>query len=173
MKTRPSKLDRFAEQLAELAAQNKTLAEIQAWLAQQSCVVSIARLSGFLSAQRSAAAQAGLLAQISTGARQVKEMEARFAKNPAPELDILIRLYRVLILKLSTQSEADPALMELATAMTKQAMDFEKLQIKRSELDLNREKFEELRKQNADAKEVVHSTLTPAEQNARLREILK
>jgi len=173
MKPRPSILDAHAEQLAEWELAGRTLAQMQTDLAAAGCTVSLSRLSDYLARQRSARLQSDLLKQIASGAAQVKTVEAEFARNPAPELDTLIRLYRVLILKLSTLSGADPGLMELATGMTRQALDFEKLLVKRSELELNRDKFEALKRQNEAAKEVVNSTLSPEEQRQRLKEILK
>lgn len=175
MKTRPSILDPFAAQLAEWDAAGRTLAEMQTNLAASGCKVSLARLSQFLSAQRSASLQAGLLQQISTGAAAVKEVERELARNPAPEIATLISLYRVLILKLSTMGNADPSLLELATGMTKTALDFEKLQLKRGELELTREKFELLKAQaeRAESTERVlaDAELTPAQREQRIKEI--
>lgn len=175
MKTRKSILDPFADRLAEWDAAGQTLAQMQAALAAAGCKVSLGRLSMFLSASRSAALQRGLLQQISSGAAAVKEVEAELARNPAPEIATLIKLYRVLILKLSTQGNADPTLLELATGMTKTALDFEKLVLKRGELDLNRERLELLKRKADQAEQtegvLTDAALTPEQREQRIKEI--
>jgi len=175
MKNRKSILDPHAEKLSEWELEKLTLAQMQAKLLELGCKISLGRLSEFLSRARSAQLQRTLLGQIASGARAVKEVEEQFAKNPAPGLETLIKLYRVLILKLSTQGNADPSLIDLATGMTKQAMDFEKLGLKRAELELTREKFELLKAQadKADQTErtLANADLTPAQRAMRIAEI--
>lgn len=124
MKSRKSKLDPYGDRLDELEAQGKTLAEMVAELAAAGCAVSAGRLSGFLSARRSARQQAMLLAQITNGARQVKDVESAFAKNPAPAIETLIKLHRVMILQLSTQAADNPDLLKLTDQLTRTVMEF-------------------------------------------------
>lgn len=139
-KPKKSKLDQFAETLVDMEREMKTLAEMQAWLKAEGVTISAGRLSQFLEAQRSAALQAGLLAQIASGARQCQEVEKQFGKNPAPELETLIKLQRVLILNLSTQANLDPELMKMVATAFSSVMESERLKIKRGELDLNSRK---------------------------------
>lgn len=141
MKARKSKLDAFAELIAEWELRGLKLEAMQAELKQRGCEVSLARLSVFCARLRSAADQQRLLAQIATGAAAVQQVERELARNPAPEIATLIKLYRVLILKLSTQGNTDPALLELATNMTRTALDYEKVQLKGRELALAGERF--------------------------------
>ena len=124
MKSKPSKLDQYAETLLEMDDARKTLADIQKWLKEEGVTVSTGRLSGFLASLRQSRLQAQLLGQITTGAAQVRAVEKQFAKDPAPELETLIKLHRVLILKLSTAGNLDPELLKMADQLMRTAMEF-------------------------------------------------
>jgi hypothetical protein len=100
-----------------------------------------------------------LLAQIASGARQCKEVEKQFAENPAPALETIIKLQRVLIMKLSVQANADPALIELVAKLTKPTMEFAKLQEKRREMELAEAKY---RDQVARSKREMESEISKA-----------
>ena len=134
-----SKLDQFAETLAGMEAEKKTLAEMQAWLKEEGCSVSVSTLSSYLESQRSARLQAKLLGQITSGAKQVREVEHQFSGHPAPELDTLIKLHRVAVLQLSTQAQADPELLKLVDQLTRTAMEYTSGQTKAK---LEKEKLE-------------------------------
>lgn len=123
-KPRHSKLDPFADGLAERDAQNVTLADMQAWLAENGCDVSLGRLSEFLSAQRQARMEATLLGRITNGSRLHSEVKAQFGENPAPELDTLIQLHRVLIMQLSAQAATSPELIQQASAAMRTVMEY-------------------------------------------------
>jgi hypothetical protein len=142
MKQRPTKLLEHAELIADLEAAQKTLAEIATALAGHGCQVSLSRLSDFMAQQRQLRAQEALLGQIASGARQCKEVQQQFATNPSPQLETLISLHRVLVMKLSTQAAVDPAMIELVTALMKPVMEWAKLKTKQDELSLAREKFQ-------------------------------
>lgn len=174
-KQKASKLDQYAETLLEMDGQNQTLAQMQAWLKAEGCVVSAGRLSEFLSSARSRKLQAQLLGQIASGARQCQEVEKQFGKNPAPELETLIKLQRVLILNLSTQASADPELLKLVATTFSSVMESERLKIKRGELDLNQRRVALLEKKaaQADAAKGIleNKQLTEAQRAARMREV--
>jgi hypothetical protein len=119
-----SKLDQYAETLLAMDGEKKTLADMQAWLKEEGVTVSQGQLSKFLSALRSERQQASLLESIVLGARQVKEVNRRFEKNPAPELESLIKLLRVSILQLATQAQANPELLKLVDQLTRTVMEF-------------------------------------------------
>lgn len=177
MKTRPSKLDAHAEQLREWDAQNVPLGEMATRLKSAGCSVSLGRLSQFLADQRQAALQSRLLAQITTGSRACKEVEAQFAKTDAPELASLIKLHRVLIMQLATQASADPALIELVTGAMKPVLEFAKLELKGREFGLERDKWatqtcELFLKWFADqkARDIAESNASNADKIAQLRQ---
>lgn len=175
-KTRPSKLDQYAETLLDMDDQKTTLAEIQAWLKHEGVTVSTGRLSEFLAGLRSSRQQQQLLSQISSGAKQCAEVEKAFGENPAPELDTLIKLQRVILLNLSTQATANPEMLDLISNSFRAVMDSEKLNLKRAELAQNERKLKLLEAKAAafdQAKDVITSKLSPEEQKKRLKEILK
>ena len=75
-----------------------------------------------------------------------REVEKQFSKNPAPELETLIKLHRVLIMKLSTAGNADPEFLKLADQLMRTAMEFvsgqTKARFKERELKVSEEKLE-------------------------------
>jgi hypothetical protein len=139
-KQRESKLDQYAGPLADMEAEKKTLAEMLTWLKAEGVRCSASTLSRFLESARQSRLQEKLLAQIASGAEQCAAVEKSFGKNPAPELETLIKLQRVLILNLSTQATADPELIKLISQSFSSVMDAERLRLKRGELDLNSRK---------------------------------
>jgi DNA-binding phage protein len=181
MKSKPSKLDQYAETLLAMDDAKKTLLEIQAWLKEEGVTASMGRISEFLSSARQSRLQAALLSQIATGAEQCKEVEKQFGKNPAPELETLIKLHRVLILQLSTQGNANPEFLKLADQLMRTAMEFvsgqTKANHKERELRLAEEKFQiefcekilddALRKK---ADEINASSLSQADKIAAMRQ---
>ena len=70
-KQRESKLDQYADILAAMEAEKKTLAEMQAWLKEEGVIVALSSLSRYLESARTRRLQEKLLGQIATGARQV------------------------------------------------------------------------------------------------------
>jgi len=174
MKASKTILDAHATQLAEWETEKLTLAQMQERLAADGVKISLGRLSVYLSRQRSAREQMSLLKMIATGSAKIKEVEAEFAKNPAPELNTLVSLFRVLIFNLSTTENINPDLLDTATALTKTALDFEKLAVKRAELALSEEKFALLKTQAERAGETekaLDAELTPAQREQRIKEI--
>jgi hypothetical protein len=176
MKSRPSKLDQFAAQLADLDAEKKTLSEICEWLQAAGCKVSPSSVSVYLERLRSERRQMALLGQIASGARQCADVEKQFGKNPAPELETLIKLQRVLILNLSTQASADPELMKLVAASFGSVMEAERLKLKRGELELSSRKVLLLEKKSAafdQVKQAVNSGGLTAETLTKIERELK
>ena len=181
VKQRESKLDIHAATLADMEVQKKTLDEMLAWLREEGVTCSPSTLSRFLESQRQSRLQDKLLAQIASGARQCKEVEKQFGKNPAPELDTLIKLHRVLILQLSTQGNADPEFLKLADQLMRTALEFVSGQTKAAhkerELRLAEDKFQiEVCEhflawfKDAKAREIAESTSSNAEKIAALRQ---
>jgi hypothetical protein len=123
-KPQKSKLDPHAESLLSLELEGKTLPEMIQWLRGEGVTVAASTLSVYLSALRDSRREQSLLAQITTGARQSKEVKAAFEKNPAPELDTLIKLVRVLIMQLSTGGVDNPEMLKLADQLTNTVLNF-------------------------------------------------
>lgn len=183
MKAKSSKLDPHADRLTEWltpisqGGQGLTLAQAIEQLAQDGCKVSAGRLSEWWSEQCSQRLQERLLGQIASGARAVKEVESAFGNNPAPEMETLMRLHRVLILKLSTAGNADPELLELVNRMMKPVVQFERLKQLQAQLSLDRDKFAQETcelflkwSKDARAREIAESNASNAEKIAQLRQ---
>lgn len=100
-------------------AAEKTLEEMLAWLKEEGVVVAPSTLADFLEVQQDQRKQARVLSRIATGAAQCREVEKAFDQNPAPDLEMLLKLHRVLILQLATQGPAQPESLKLADQMTK------------------------------------------------------
>lgn len=89
------------------------------------------------------ALQTKLLDQISRGAAQCREIERNLAGNPAPELETLIKLFRVIILKLSVEANVAPDLLKLVNALMKPVLDWARLEEKRKEREFAEHKHHE------------------------------
>lgn len=180
-KEKKSKLDAFTERLDQwFGVEKKTIAEVQEQLRLDGCEVSAGRLSVWWSERQSRKLQEGLLAQIASGAQAVQEVEAEFAKSPAPGMETLIKLHRVLILKLSTLGHVEPEYLKLADQLLRTAMEYisgqTKAQHKERELHLTEEKHqiatcEFFLKWFLDkaAQEIASSSASNAEKIAQLR----
>lgn len=164
MKTRPSKLDAHAARLTEWFQEGMTIKAAQAQLKLDGCSVSTGRLSEWWDARQSSMQEEQLLRQIATGANQCREVEKAFGENPAPELQTIIKLQRVLILKISTQANANPELIELVARLTKPAMEFAKLVEKRRENDLAERKVTALEENRKQAKAELQKLRDPKAQ---------
>jgi hypothetical protein len=142
MKDRPSKLDAFAEQLEQwFELEHMTLAEAGARLHDAGCDVSLSRLSKWWMRRQGELIQDRILERIATGAQQCQEVEKQLAETPAPELDTLIKLHRVLIFRLSTEANANPELLELVDRLMKPVLGYYKLEDKRRETSLAERKY--------------------------------
>jgi hypothetical protein len=85
--------------------------------------------------------QEELLAQITHGGRLCCEIEREFGRNPAPELETLIKLHRVLILKFSAEAHVNPELFKLVCDLMKPAMEWARLQEQRKAHQLAEQKY--------------------------------
>ena len=120
-KATQSKLDPHAEVLAawftprDQGGEGLTLDQAVARLSERySIKVSPSRLSQWWQQQQQRALQDKVLAGIATGAQLNKQIDAQFAKNPAPELEQLMRLFKTITLQLAVKGEADSDLLKLA-----------------------------------------------------------
>ena len=179
-KAKKSKLDQYAERLDDwFGVDKKTIAEVQAQLKLDGCCVSSGRLSVWWQDRLRKKMQEQLLQQISTGAGQCKAVEKQFGRNPPPELETLIKLHRVLILKLSTEGNVDPEFLKLADQLMRTAMEFVSGQTKAAhkerELNLAETKFQRETVKlfldwyaNAEAIKIASSNLPTADKTEQL-----
>jgi len=108
-KRKASNLEEHARELDEWFDNEEfTLAMARERLAKAGCVVSLQQLSKWRQTRGWQRLSRQLLEQIAAAARHCQEVEREFGKNPPPELETLIKLHRVLILQLSTQTDGNP-----------------------------------------------------------------
>jgi len=82
-----------------------------------------------------------LLDQITLAAKNWRELESEFGSNPPPELETLIKLYRVIILQISTQANCNPDTTRLVTNLIKPVMEWARIQEQRKERELAEMKY--------------------------------
>jgi hypothetical protein len=102
-------------------------------------VTSIAALEPDLETARGCQEQ--LLNQIEQGAKHCQEIEAQLRTHPAPGLETIIKLYRVLVLKLSAELQARPEKLALINSLIKPVLDWERLEEKRKDRELEQQKY--------------------------------
>lgn len=175
MKTRKSKLDLFSEQLTEWFAANKTYAEVQKFLAEKHGLsISVSRLAAWWDGQMQKRQEEELQERICRASRLTAEVEAQFAKNPAPELGQILKVLNVIILELQLRSKEEPAYIKMLPSLVGQALDALKIQQgeKKLGLDERRIKLLEARAQQAEAaQQVTESNLSPEEKQQKMRSI--
>ncbi len=181
MKSKPSKLDAFAERLDEwFGIEKKTLAEVQAQLKLDGCSVALSTLSDWWSARQQCREEDRIFSLIASGGRMNKELDKAYQENPAPQIEQLIAMTKTLVMSLQVKGAADPKLLNLANSMQQTVLMYlfgeTKAKLEREKLGLQERRVELLEQKAAQAdqaKQVLGSTLSMEDQNARLREILK
>ena len=69
-----------------------------------------------------------LLAQLQRGAQYCQQIQQQLAQYAGPELDAIVKLHRMIILKLSTRAESQPELWDVLKDLMKPVMDWARLQ---------------------------------------------
>jgi hypothetical protein len=148
MKSKPSKLDAFAERLDEwFGIEKKTLAEVQEQLKLDGCSISLSSLSQWWSARQTQKQTDQLFHLIASGGRMNKELDQAYASNPAPAIAQLINVTKTLVMSLQVKGAADPKLLNLANSMqqtvllylsaeTKAALEQQKLGLQERRIEL-------------------------------------
>jgi hypothetical protein len=120
-------------------------------------------------------------AQIATGGRMNKELDAAYKENPEPAIEQLIRMSKTLIMSLNVHGVANPKLLSLATNMQMGVLEYlsakTKAEFKGRELALKEaafqitccERFLEWWK-DEKAREIADSSATNAVKIAALRQ---
>lgn len=93
-----------------------------------------------LSAEQAREAQEALLVRIAEGAAFCRRMEAALSQHPGPDPETLIKIYRVLLLKLSAEVQVAPQLRPLFTALLRPVMEWARLDEKRREREWMQQK---------------------------------
>jgi len=172
---RANKLDAFRDQLdAWFGDERVTYTAAIERLRAQGCRSSHSALSTWWTRRQQEQREESILDRITVGARVTEQVEAQFARHPAPGLDVLIKLLRTIILDLSVKGVGEPALLKVANELMQTVLKARDQEHKAQALGLDREKFDWMRQRAelADrAEQVTASTATPAEKEAQMRAI--
>jgi DNA-binding phage protein len=172
-----SKLDRFAETLVAMESEEppKTLRAMQVFLEGEGVNVEQSTIGRFLSSLRSAREQEELLQMVATGSQQCQEIDAAFAKNPAPQLETVIRVFKVLIMQLATKGKTSPELLSMSNNLARTAIEFisgqTKAAFKEREIRLAEQKQAETKKD--EATKALEYCLEEAKQSPAVQEYFK
>jgi hypothetical protein len=136
-----SRLETHAEQLEEwFAAEDVTEQEAQARLAKLGCRVSLTQLRQWRERRESRRLQEELLEQIAQGAKHCAELEKEFGQSPPPGIETLLKVYRVLVLKVSNEANGRPELLRLAAGLMRPVLEWAKMDEQRKERELAEQK---------------------------------
>ena len=106
-------------------------------------------------------AQKRLLDRMAQGAQLCKEVETLLRGEPGPELETILRLHRVLVLKLSAEAQGAPELLRLANLLMKPLMDWARLEEKRKDRELAEQRRREAAQQKTAQAGANGSALKP------------
>lgn len=172
-KTVKNKLDPKREQIREWAAEGKTLAEIVQQLREDGVTSSISSVGEYLQRMRDKDSEEAFLSQIASGANHCRQVEAEFAKNPAPELETVMKMHRVLSMQMATQANANPKAFKILGSLMASLLEYARLQKKGEELAQAERKLKILEENHAKAKAELESALTKRTDGGLTPEALK
>lgn len=175
-KRRASKLDAVEPDLMQwLGTDRLQLAEAQSRLAARGIKVSIGRLSTWWADRQQERLEQQFWDRIANGSRITAELDRQFAEHPAPGLESLIGLLKVLVAQCSVEGTLDPDKLALVPALMRPVMEHVRNAQKAQELALDVKKFEaaERRAAQADRTEaaLADTTLTDEQRRQRIAEI--
>ncbi len=85
--------------------------------------------------------QKRLLDRLAQGAALCKEVEASLKNEPSPEMETILRLHRILVLKLSAEAQGAPELLRLANVLMKPLLEWARLEESRKGRELAEQKY--------------------------------
>ncbi len=85
------------------------------------------------------------LDQLEHGVKYCQEVEQQLARIAGPELNAIMKLHRLIILKLSTRAEAQPELWDVLKDLMKPVMDWARLEEQQKEREFAEQKHREQR----------------------------
>ena len=95
--------------------------------------------------------QEGLLNQIRQTAKLSEEVLALLREHPAPELETILQLHRILVLKLTAEAQAAPELLKWVGLLMKPLMEFARLEETRKRRELAEQKYRDQQAQECAA----------------------
>jgi hypothetical protein len=139
-----SNLDAYVDRLDTwFDADKLSYKQVRQRLKKLGYTVSIATLARWHRVRQAGRLQQRLLEEIAQAGECCKEIEQQFSKNPAPAIETLIKLHRLLALKLSTGAQETPALVRLVATLMKPLLDWSRLEEQRKQRELDRQKEHE------------------------------
>jgi hypothetical protein len=132
-------------------------------LAKKGCSVCDRTLYAWWRKRRSKLLEERMLTQLGEAGKQCAELEKAFEKNPAPEIETLIKLHRVMALKLSNEVEGTPEIARLVAAIMKPLLEWQRIEEQR----LAREAAEKERQREREEKEAEAEKLAAGEGGLR------
>ena len=106
--------------------------------------------------------QERVLEQIAESGELCRELERQLRQHPCPELETIIKLYRVLALKLSAEAKTKPDRLQMVSALMRPVMEWARLEEKRKLRELAEQKYrDESAAQKAKEQGGSGSSLTP------------
>jgi hypothetical protein len=133
-KPRRSKLDPYAEEIREWFEEEKvTFPEAIERLKKLGCEVSYDALWIWWKKRRHALYEELLLEQIERAGDECARIESAFSKNPAPAVDTLLKVYKVLVLKLNNEANVSKELLQLAANLLKPLLEMKWMELKKEE----------------------------------------
>ena len=152
MNKRPNKLDAHAADLRvwlakpEAGGENLTLDAAAQRLAARGVKGTIPSLrvciSKWWQEQRLESGRQSILDRIVSGRKVNEQIAAQFSETPAPALENILALLRVVIMQQAVEGKSDDELVKLSTIALKPILEAEKQKISRASLELERAKFE-------------------------------
>jgi len=106
-----------------------------------------------------------LLDRLEQGAEYCRRIEELLAKHVGPELDTIMKLHRLIILKLSTQAEVKPELWDVLKDLMKPVLDWARLQEQQKDREFaerkHREQMEADKTEASSPKDPAETALNP------------
>lgn len=153
-----SKLDPHAEALRQWFAPKSeggealTYDQAAARLSERySLKVSTSRLSDWWRAEQDRQLQDQMLGRIASGSALNKRIDAEFANNPAPQIETLINLFKLIVQQLAVSGQINPKLLELLAPLMKPVMEFLKITEHARDREFDKEKWTEQQKTKIEA----------------------
>lgn len=89
--------------------------------------------------------EARMLERFEEGAKICRRIEEQLRSRPVPEMESVIRLHRVLVLKLSVEAEGAPELFQLVNTLMQPLLSWERLAETRKTRELAEQKYQDHR----------------------------
>lgn len=173
-KPRESKLTPHRDDILAWFEAEPTLRLIDACnrLAEREVKCTPGELSIFLRRYRESEDREKMLFGIASGAEKVRELDEAFAGNPAPELGLIVKLLKTLIINMSLNPDTPSDVYDRALSLLKPVTEFAKIEAKREDLKLAERRIAILEQRESKAREIIRDDeLTPEQQTAKFREI--